>query len=96
MGLIPDTRPAVKSKGDGYEADTDQDMLVSEAENEGDSKSETPKIKTKPKVRDLIQAQRDDLAIPNLAQDDMEVSVTSFKWELKSTSCCLIRFVKST
>jgi hypothetical protein len=26
----------------------------------------------------------------------MEVSVTSFKWELKSTSCCLIRFVKST
>jgi hypothetical protein len=58
----------VKNTGDGYEADTD--------ENEDDS--ETPKKKKgdKPKVRDLIEAQRDELAIPKAPEDlDMEVSV---------------------
>jgi hypothetical protein len=76
IGLIPDTRSAVKSKGDGYEADTDQDMGTENEDN-----SDTPKIvKNKPKVRDLIQAQRDDLAISK-AQEDMKVSVTSFKRE---------------
>ena len=54
--------------------------MVSAAEQVDDSDdSETPKKKKKkadkPKVRDLIEAQRDDLTTPK-AKDDMEVCVT--------------------
>jgi hypothetical protein len=47
--------------------------------------SENPKIVKKgdkPKVQDLIQDQCDDLAISK-AQEDIKVSVTSFKLELR-------------
>jgi hypothetical protein len=85
IGHIPETRP-VRSNGDGYETDTEQEMAVENEEKDdlddldddlGDSDdSESPNLKKKkkgdkPKVRDLIEAQRDDLG----TQEDMEVSV---------------------
>jgi hypothetical protein len=77
MALITDTgcitRPAVKNKRDRDETDIQQE---NEKEEDDDDDEETPKKRKKndkPKVRDLIQAQRD--AIPK-AREDMEVSVT--------------------
>jgi hypothetical protein len=96
--FIPDTRPA----DDGYETDIEEEMalaLESREDNEGDD-LETPKKKkgVKPKVRDLIEDQRDDLAIQK-AQEDMDVSVYIIEIVERTIShffCCLIRFVKLT
>jgi hypothetical protein len=102
IGLIPDTRPAVENDGDGYESDTEKDMVseeIEELEEDDDNsagESETPKKKkkgVKPKVRDLIKARRDDLAISK-AQKGMEVSVTLLESRLPHVLTCLIRFVK--
>lgn len=78
----------VKSGSDGYETDTEQERLLeTEPEEEDEDDSEIPRKKKKvdkPKVRDLVKAQRDDLAVPN-AQDDMEVSITSFELSINFT-----------
>jgi hypothetical protein len=79
MALITDTgcitRPAVKNKRNRDETDIQQEN-EKEEDDDNDEDEETPKKRKKsdkPKVRDLIQAQRD--AIPK-AREDMEVSVT--------------------
>jgi hypothetical protein len=57
LSLIPDTLPAVKNNGDGYETDTERDMVL-DNEVDDDNDEETPKKKRKgdkPKVRDLIE-----------------------------------------
>ena len=79
MALVTDTgcitRPAVKNKRDRDETDIEQEN--EKEEDDDDDDDETPKKRKKndkPKVRDLIQAQRDDLAIPNAQPEDMEVS----------------------
>ena len=60
--------------------------MVIETEGDDEDDEETLKKKKKgdkPKIQDLIEAQRcqnDDLAIPK-AQEDMEVSVTSLEFE---------------
>ena len=107
MGYIPDNRPAAKSDGDDYEPATEKETAL-EAEDEEDDDdseddSETPKKKIKmvkqpkPKVRDLIEAQREDLAtaIPKAREDilDMEVSAISLEMRVPHISC-LIRFAK--
>ena len=85
MDLIPDTLPAVEDDGDGYEPDTEKEMVL---ENEDvEDNLEAPKKKKKgdkPKVRDLIK----------VAQEEMEVSDIAFKKDEPHASCCLIRFVK--
>jgi hypothetical protein len=74
MALIPDTRRAVKGDVDGYEPDTEQEMASdTEKENEEDQTPKKKKKGKKPKVRELIEVQRDDLA--SKAPEDMEVSV---------------------
>jgi hypothetical protein len=88
IGLIPDTRPAVKGNDDDYEPATEQEARSGNEEEleEPEDDMETPKKKKKdpkPKVRDLIEARREDLAI-SMAQD-MEVSVTTSS-ELRTTS----------
>jgi hypothetical protein len=97
MALIPDTRRAVKGAGDGYEPDTEQEMASNtEIEDEEDQTPKKKKKGKKPKVRDLIEAQRDDLAISK-APEDMEVSVYHLnptRSKSTSASCCLTRFVK--
>lgn len=104
IALIPDTRPAAKNN-DGYETDIDQEMenvgddyKPEEDENEEDENEEDdeeiPKKKKKtdkPKVRELIKAQREDLAIP---EDKMEVSYIISQIEYRTSCSCLIRFVK--
>lgn len=69
MAVIPGTRQAVK--GDGYESDTEQQMASNaeeedDEEEEEDEPEETPKKKKKgkkPKVRDLVAAQREDMEV---------------------------------
>ena len=68
------TCPAVKNKRDRDKTDIEQE---NEKEEDDDDDDETPKKRKKndkPKVWDLIQAQRDDLVIPNAQPEDMEVS----------------------
>jgi hypothetical protein len=96
IALIPDTRPTEKNNSDGYEPDTEQEMVcVSDYKDLDDEDDlETPKKKKKgdkPKVRDLIETQRDDFAI---LQEDMEVSVTLLELRVVTSRSCLIRFVK--
>ena len=74
IAFIPDTRPAAEKESDGYEPDTEQEMVLENGEEVEEVEEETPKKKKKggkPKVRDQIAAQR-DRAIPM----DMDVSVT--------------------
>jgi hypothetical protein len=81
IALIPDTGPAAKGNNDDYEPATEQEMQLNtedEDEEPGDD-SETPQKKkkvVKQKVRDLVKARREDLAIPK-AHEDMDVSATS-------------------
>ena len=101
MAYIPGT-PKNESE-DGYEPDTEKEVVYSEIEQVAaaaevyhqENDTEAPKKKkkaNKPKVRDLIKAQKDDLAIQ---QDNMDVSVTCYIIGIEGTSqSCLIRFVK--